>query len=355
MTEKQKKYLIVAPSWIGDMVMSQSLYRLLKMKYPECIIDLLVPKPAYELGFFMPEVNEVILAPFKHKQFDFNLRKQIGKSLKNKAYTDCIILPNSWKSALTPFFAKIKKRTGFKGESRYILLNDLHRLDKLELPTMSERFCALGIKKDEVLDKNLPEPKLVVDESKIEETLKKFNLDQIQNNHKIIAFAPGAEFGEAKRWPEKYFAQIATKLIEKDYVVLLLGGKGDQVITQKIVNFVGNISSTNHLIDLAGKTTISEVVHILSSVDGILANDTGLMHIANSFSKPTLVIYGSSSSGFTPPLNKNATSIYLKNLPCRPCFKRTCPLGHMNCLNQLTPEVVFQKFELDVLAQIKLS
>ncbi|TNF65497.1 MAG: lipopolysaccharide heptosyltransferase II [Gammaproteobacteria bacterium] len=343
---KRNYYLIIGPSWIGDMIMSQSLYRLLKLNDPDCLIDVLAPKSTYDLVQFMPEVNEVILAPFKRKKLGFSDRRLLGKSLKGKGYTHAIVLPNSWKSALVVLFAKIKHRIGFKGESRYLLLNDLRHLDKEKLPLMIERFCVLGIGKKDLLPSKLPWPKLKFDQVQVNKISQKFGFDD-RSYQKLIAFCPGAEYGPAKRWPENYFAQTAAQLAKEGYKILLLGGPGDKEISDKILTEYEKIVTDefkNHLIDLVAKTKITEVVGLLSKVKAVLTNDTGLMHIASAFERPTLVIYGSSSAGFTPPLNNKAESIYL-DLECRPCFKRTCPLVHMNCLNQLTPQMVLDKFK----------
>lgn len=351
--KEKNYYLIIAPSWIGDLVMSQSLYRLLKEKDPEGLIDVVAPKSTIDLLAFMPEINQAILAPFPRKKLFLGQRRQFGFSLRDKKYTHSIILPNSWKSALVPFFAKIKKRIGFKGESRYLLLNDLRKLDKEKLPTMIERFCALGVKKNEFLTKKLPWPKLEINQALIAKINSAFNFDS-QVYDKLIAFCPGAEYGIAKRWPSHYFAEAAFLLAEKGYQIVLLGGPNDCDVSDQIVSEFKrrDISSrlSGSLINLVAKTDINAVVGILSQVKGVLTNDTGLMHIANAFEKPTLVIYGSSSDSFTPPLNHRASSIYL-DLDCRPCFKRTCPLGHMNCLNQLTPKMVLAKFKKMVLKE----
>ncbi|MCF6768282.1 lipopolysaccharide heptosyltransferase II [Thiotrichales bacterium 19S11-10] len=343
----KKHYLIVGASWIGDMIMSQSLFRLLKQQDPDCKIDVLAPKSTATFANYMPEVDEVILAPFQRGKLGFKERRDLGKSLRKKAYTHSIVLPNSWKSALVPFFAKIPTRIGFKGEMRYVLLNEVHHLDKSKLPTMIDRFCALATTKLHKLPKDLPWPGLEIPTDEIKKVNRTFNFDHDHYN-RLIAFCPGAEYGPAKRWPEKYFTEAAVYLTKKGYDVALMGGPTDQSIAQNIISQYEKETQSNQtdgkLINLVGKTSLSEVVTVLSQVRAVLTNDTGLMHIASAFERPTAVIYGSSTAGFTPPLNKKAESIYL-DLDCRPCFKRTCPLGHMNCLNQLTPKIVLDVLE----------
>ncbi|MFZ9035624.1 MAG: lipopolysaccharide heptosyltransferase II [Francisellaceae bacterium] len=330
------KYLIIAPSWVGDMVMSQSLYRLIKSHDPKCIIDVLAPAHCAELAHFMPEINEAIISDFKHGQFSLTQRKALGKSLKSKGYTHGIVLPNSWKSALVPFFAGIKKRIGWKGEARYFLLNDIRMLDKKRYQLMIERFCALALPKRAKLPKQLPWPKFQL---RGDLTIhQRFALDL---DRQYIAICPGAEFGPAKKWPAHYYAEIARYLIDKGYAILLLGGTKDHECCDEIKQHF----TDEPIYNFAGRTRIDEAVQLISICDHVFSNDSGLMHIACALDIPATIIYGSSSDKFTPPLSHNADSVYLDDLPCRPCFKRQCPLGHTNCLNQLTPNIIISSFE----------
>ncbi len=332
------KYLIIAPSWVGDMVMSQSLYRYLKICYPDCSIDIAAPKHCAELAKFMPEVNQAHILEFKHGEFGFFVRRKMAKSFKGKGYTHAIILPNSWKSALIPFFSAIKKRTGWHGEERFILLNDRRRLNKKQYPLMIERFCALAIEKKVPLPNVLPYPKFVL---KSDQARLVFDRYQLDSSQRIIALCPGAEFGPAKKWPTRYYLELAQYFIKNDYQVLLLGSPKDADSTKEIA-----VSSKGkNIYDLAGKTSLEDAVYLLSACEHVVSNDSGLMHIACAVDVPVTVIYGSTSDKFTPPLSKKAQSLFIEDLPCRPCFKRTCPFGHMKCMNDLTPDKVIQHFE----------
>ncbi|MDC0534896.1 lipopolysaccharide heptosyltransferase II [Francisellaceae bacterium] len=335
------KYLIIAPSWVGDMVMAQSLFRFLKDQEPDCVIDVLAPKSSLPMAQFMPEVNEKILFDFKHGEFSFFKRRKFAKSLKRKQYTHSIVLPNSWKSALVPFFIGIHKRIGFVGESRYLLLNDVRKLDKQKLPLMIDRFCALAVPNNQDLPNRLPYPKFVANTEEKNLLMQRLNFN---TSKKIIGFCPGAEFGPAKKWPTRSYASLADKLIELGFQIWLFGGPNDKNTTQDIIDHSSHDNKQINIVDFAGKTSLVDAVNIMDCCDYIISNDTGLMHIANALCKKTLVIYGSSSDNFTPPLNEQSVSIYLEDLECRPCFKRTCPLEHMNCLNQLSTEQVFNKF-----------
>ena len=142
-----QKILVLGPAWVGDMVLAQSLFKTLKINHPNCQIDVAAPAWTLPLLERMPEVSNKIALPFKHGELAFWQRIAFGKSLKNVGYTQSIVLTNSFKSALLPWAAGIKKRTGFLGEMRYGLLNDIRPLDKTKLKKTVERFVALGLPK----------------------------------------------------------------------------------------------------------------------------------------------------------------------------------------------------------------
>lgn len=318
--------------------MSQALYSYLKVTDPSCVIDVAVPKHCAALAEFMPEVRCAISLEFKHGQFGFTARRKIGKALQIQGYRHAIVLPNSWKSALIPFFARIKKRTGWQGEARFFLLNDRRKLDKAKYPLMIERFCALAASQGQILPRQLPYPKFVVDSQKRLQVQQKYHINL---EKPTVALCPGAEFGPAKKWPTHYYAEVADYLLKEQYQVLLFGSAKDQKTTTEIARHCQNETG---LYDLAGKTTLTEAVYLLSLCESVISNDSGLMHIACALDVPVIVIYGSTSDRFTPPLNKKAVSVFVDGLDCRPCFKRTCPLGHFNCMNQLTPKVIIAHF-----------
>lgn len=324
------KILVVAPAWVGDLVMANSLLQLLKMQQPAAIIHVLAAPFLEPLLTRMPEVNKIIAAPFKHGELNLTARYQLAKSLHSENYTQAIVLPNSFKSALIPFWAKIPHRTGWRGEMRYFLLNDLRILNAQLLPLMVQRFVALGLPKNAVLSEDYPLPKLTI--TTVANTLQKLQLTM--PTKPVLAFCPGAEYGAAKRWPAEYFATVAKAKIKAGYAVWIFGGVKDQAIATAIQQ-----QCDNACVDLTGKTDLGEAADLLSLASVIVTNDTGLMHVAAAVDRPIIAIFGSSSPKFTPPLTKNATIVSL-NLDCSPCFKRECPLGHLQCLRDIRPEKI---------------
>lgn len=331
-----KKLLIVGPAWVGDIVMAQSLFIFLKQKYPDLLIDVLAPTWSQPMLDAMPEINRSIQMPLGHGKLGLLERYQLGKSLRDEQYDWSITLPNSWKSALVPFFANIPKRTGFKGEVRYGLLNDIRPLNKQKLTMTVQRFVALAAG-DEISLDDCPKPALIVNHDEAQAITNKF---QLSPSLPVLALCPGAEYGPAKCWPINYYAELAQYYIQLDWQVILLGSEKDSSSTQAIKH---QLSHPNcH--DLAGKTTLHEAIVLLSLAKQVVSNDSGLMHIAAAVDSPVVAIYGSSDPSFTPPLSNNAKIAYL-SLPCSPCFKRQCPLGHLDCLTKLNPEYIIQLIE----------
>lgn len=327
------KILIVGPAWIGDMVMAQTLFKLLKKNDPNCIIDVLAPNWSFPLLERMPEVNKAIAMPIGHGQIALKARYQIGKNLRHENYQQAIVLPNSFKSALIPWFAKIPQRTGWRGEMRYSLINDMRILDKAKYPLMIQRFAALGIEPQQTLASPLPYPELIINKNNIPTILAKHQLTQTQS---ILALCPGAQFGAAKRWPAKHFAAVAQSKLQQNWQVWLFGGKDDSEAAAEIQQL-----TSQKCFDLTGKTSLAEALDLLSLATQVVSNDSGLMHVSAALQRPLVVTYGSSDPNFTPPLSNNVKILSL-NLACSPCFKRECPLGHLKCLNDLTPIQVLE-------------
>lgn len=331
------KTLIVGPSWVGDMVMAQSLFKVLKQRHPEAVINVLAPAWSLPLLERMPEVNKGIVMPLGHGKLGLSERYRLGKSLRSEQYDQAIVLPNSLKSAIVPWAAKIPKRTGFRGEMRYGLLNDLRALDKEQLPMTVQRFVALGVEKEELLSK-IPDPRLEV--QAVAAALQA--LDLPSPDGKLLALCTGAEYGPAKQWPSDYFAAVAKDKLQQGWQVWIFGSERDRGAGEAVVAALGEAGS--QVQNLAGRTSLEQAVDLMSLATVVVGNDSGLMHVAAALDRDLVAIYGSSDPGFTPPLNRRAQILDL-HLECSPCFKRECPLGHYDCLRKLEPSQVLQAME----------
>ncbi|WP_339498347.1 lipopolysaccharide heptosyltransferase II [Pseudomonas silesiensis] len=333
------KILIVGPSWVGDMVMAQTLFQCLKQRHPHCEIDVLAPEWSRPILERMPEVRQALSFPLGHGALELATRRRIGKSLAGQ-YDQAILLPNSLKSALVPFFAGIPKRTGWRGEFRYGLLNDVRTLDKERYPLMIERFMALAYEPGLELPKPYPRPSLQIDPVSREAALAKFGLTL---DRPVLVLCPGAEFGESKRWPSEHYAKVAEAKIREGWQVWLFGSKNDHGVGEDIRSrLIPGLREES--VNLSGGTSLAEAIDLMSCADAVVSNDSGLMHVAAALNRPLVAVYGSTSPGFTPPLAEHVEIVRL-GIECSPCFDRTCRFGHYNCLRQLMPQAVNQALQ----------
>ncbi|MBD1227532.1 ADP-heptose--LPS heptosyltransferase RfaF [Xenorhabdus griffiniae] len=307
------KILVIGPSWVGDMMMSQSLYRTLKDLHPNAEIDVMAPAWCRPLLAKMPEVHQALAMPLGHGALALGERRRLGLALRENRYDRAYVLPNSFKSALVPFFANIPQRTGWRGEMRYGLLNDIRVLNKSAFPLMVQRYIALAYEgKNRRSADDLPQPllwpQLSVNDEDIAESTSAFN---ISDHRPIIGFCPGAEFGPAKRWPHYHYAALAEQLItQKSYQILLFGSDKDHQAGEDIRALLSD-DAREYCLNLAGKTSLEQAVNVIAACDAIVTNDSGLMHVAAALNRPLVALYGPSSPDFTPPLSNKAEVIRL--------------------------------------------
>ena len=322
------RILVVAPSWVGDALLSQPLLTLLKQRDPEATIDVIGPGWALPIFRRMPEVNETIEGSFAHGELALRKRLHIGRQLRARHYDRAYVLPNSFKSALVPLFARISERIGFVGEARHWLLTDARKLDERALPLMVQRFAHLAAPRGTAAEDELTNPRLQVDLAEREYLMVQLGL---QRPSRLVCFCPGAEYGPAKRWPPHYFGELAAALAAEGNAIWIVGSSKERDIGEAIRE-----NSAGVALNLCGRTTLDQAVVLLSAADMVVTNDSGLMHVTAALDRPMVALYGSSSPAFTPPLSRRAQILKL-DVPCSPCFERTCPLGHFDCMMKLMP------------------
>jgi len=325
------RLLVVGPAWVGDMVMSQSLLMTLAARHPDTMIDVLAPAWSSPLLRRMPQVHDIIEMPLGHGELRFRLRRRLGRSLIDRGYRQAIVLPRSLKSALVPFFAGATQRTGYRGEMRYGLLNDMRPLDKTRLTKTVQRYVALGLAADAAQPPPVPEPRLDIDTANQQRQLEALGLD---TDTPVVALMPGAEYGPAKCWPLPHFGQVAAALAAEGHQVWILGSRQEVAAGDTIVWESGGVAK-----NLCGRTHLVDAVDLLALASVAVTNDSGLMHVAAAVGCHVIAIYGSSTPDYTPPLTERKTVLY-RQLECSPCFERTCPLGHLRCLREIGPEPV---------------
>ena len=292
------KILVVGPSWVGDSVMAQTLYKRIKKELPSSQIDVMSPHWSLSLLERMPEVCKKIVSPFSHGETKLFERYKLGQGLKKENYDRAIILTNSLKSSLIPYFARIGVRTGWLGEFRYGLINDIRSSKKLKKSLMVEKFAALSLNEENYSIENLTFPELEINFANQRNFLEEFRIDYSKNT---MAICPGAEFGPSKRWPAEYYAEIAKFYVNEGWNVLCIGSKNDEDIGIEIGS-LNNLRSNESFINLIGKTSLQDAIDILAFTEKVVTNDSGLMHIAAAVKTPLVALYGPSSPEYTPPL-----------------------------------------------------
>jgi heptosyltransferase-2 len=329
-----ERLLIVAPSWVGDAILSEPLIAMLRDPFIDPIVDVLAPPWCAPVYARMRGIRRVIESPFGHGTFGWRQRRDFAYTLRAEHYTRAFVLPNSWKSALIPWLARIPRRTGYIGEGRFILLNDARRLDTEAMPRLVERYAALAAPPGGFVPM-ASGPVLVPDTANRAAAMHALYL---KHDKPVVALCPGAEFGPAKRWPPNQFAELAARLLQDGYEVWIVGSPNDRMAADAVLTAMGQRKTK--LRDLVGRTDLGTAIDLLSVASLVISNDSGLMHAAAAVGAPLVALFGSSSPNYTPPISPQARIARI-DIACSPCFKRECPLGHFKCMRELRPEIVY--------------
>jgi len=325
-----ERILIVAPSWIGDAILSEPLLAILREPLQEPTVDVLAPPWCAPVYARMRGVRHIIENPVGHRELRFGERRALARALRGNGYARALVLPNSFKSALIPWLARIPRRVGYVGEARGMLLTDARRLDSKALPRLVDRFVALAAQPGELVPTPAA-PVLVPDVVNAAEATRALGL----STHRPVAvLCPGAEYGPSKRWPTEHFITLAQRFIDSGYAVWLLGSPNDRAAADPIAAAIAEVRN------VCGRTDLGTAIDLLASASVVVSNDSGLMHAAAAVGRPLVALFGSSSPEYTPPLSPLARVAKI-DIVCSPCFKRECPLGHFKCMRELSPNLVY--------------
>jgi heptosyltransferase-2 len=327
------RILIVAPSWVGDAILSEPLIARLAAP-PDAHVDVLTPDWCAPVFARMRGVRHVFASTIGHGELAWAKRRALARTLSQQGYARAVIVPNSWKSALVPWLAGIPLRTGHVGEMRWGLVNDARRLARGAFPRLVDRYAALAAPRGDTAPA-ASAPVLVPNASNRAAAVAALDLDA---SHGVAVLCPGAEFGPAKRWPPGQFAELALKFRADGFQVWLVGSPNDRPAGEAIMSAAGD--SGRAIVDLTGRTDLGTAIDLLSLASVVVSNDSGLMHAAAAVGVPLVALFGSSSPAFTPPLSPDA-KIARIDIACSPCFQRECPLGHFKCMRDLAPAAVY--------------
>ncbi len=332
--------LVISPNWIGDAVMAQPLLQFLRQQHPGRPIDVLAPPSVAPVWRAVAEVDTVLETPFRHRALQLRERWKYARLLRERGYADAYVLPNTLKYALIPWLAGIPRRVGYKGEMRYGLINVMHH-DEVPPRPMVPFYAALAHDPRRPVAANSPRPTLRVARGQVDAVCGRLGIAQ---DRPLVVFAPGAEFGMAKRWPPRHFAALADAIVANDAgaQIALLGSPKDAETCDQVLAHADKAAS--HILNLAGQTRLDEAVALIARAAAVVANDSGLLHIASGLNRPVVALYGPTDPDHAPPFSDIARSLSLR-LECSPCRQRECPLGHHNCMERMGADMVWRELK----------
>jgi len=329
-----ERVLVIAPSWVGDAILSEPLIANLRTATAGASVDVVAPPWCGAVYARMQGVDRILDAPAAHGQFALRERRRLGVALRAQRYARAYVLPNTWKSALVPWFARIPVRIGYRGEARYGLLTEARGLEARAMPQLVTRYAALAMPAG-AAPSQPPAPALIPNAANLAEAMHALELDRTKP---VAILCPGAEYGPAKRWPPEHFADLARRLAADGHAIWILGSPNDAPVATALLAALSSDAASVR--DLTGRTDLGTAIDLMSVASVVISNDSGLMHAAAAVRAPLVALFGSSSPVYTPPLSDTARIARI-DIVCSPCFERECPLGHFRCMRDLAPELVY--------------
>ena len=321
--------LIIPYMWIGDFVRCHTVVRLLQQRSPTAAIDVLTTSMVAPLLDYMPGVRKGIVVDLPRKRLALNQHRALARRLRAENYDHALVMPRTWKAAVAPFLAGIPRRTGFVGEGRFGLINDL-RFGERRLPRMADRCAVLALAKGERAPPSWPLPELKVPAAERANWRQRLGL--AADGRPVVALAPGA-VGPSKRWPGASYAELARRLCAEGHWVWVIGGPNEK-------DLAAEIADRAQIRDLTGPD-LRNAILALAAADLAVSNDSGLLHVAAALGTAAIGIFGPTSAWHWAPLNPVAAVVETTDeLACRPCHKPVCRLGHHRCMREISVDRV---------------
>ena len=329
--EAARPVLIVPYVWIGDFVRCHSVVRLLKAQDPDRPVDIVSSTLCAPLADYMPGIRRAIVADLPRGRLGLSLQIQLARELRHQGYGQALVMSRKWKAALAPWLAGIPRRTGFVGEARVGLINDL-RPGERQLPRMIDQMGALALRKGATLPAEWPLPKLEVPAAELEAWRLNNRLET--GKGPVVTLSPGA-VGAGKAWPPEFYARLAQALAKDGAAVWVLGGPAETAVAKQIVDAAGPSAR-----DLTG-TDLRNAVLALAAADLSVTNDSGLMHVSAALGTPTVAIFGPTSPWHWKPLNPVAAILEPEGEPA--ARERARTLGNPAVAHHRTADVSVER------------
>jgi heptosyltransferase-2 len=312
-TADTRPILIVPYFWIGDYVRCHTAVRLLNVRFPGRPVDILTTTRTAPLIDYMPGVRKGVVCDLPRGRLALAKQWELARRLRAERYGSVLVMPRTWKSALAPFLARIPQRTGFIGEGRFVLLNDV-RWGEKKHDRMIDRKVALALPTHAAAPESYPVPRLEVPHNELSAWVARRELG---GERRVVALCP-ATVGPGRRWPISRFAELARELCAGGAAVWVLGSADDRPSAMKIA-----LAGGARVRDLTGPD-LRDAILALKAADVAVANDSGLLHVAAALGTPTVGIFGPTRPFLTGPLNPLAAAIE-PNVPlCPTCQRDGC-------------------------------
>jgi len=332
----QEKVLVRATNWVGDLVMSTPALAAIRKNFPEARISVLVRPPLHELLEGNPAVDEVIVYDKKGAYSGPAGLARIARELRKKKFDRAILLQNAFEAALIAFLAKIPVRMGYNTDGRGLLLNKGVKVaeetrKKHQVYYYLDMLTSHGFKADKA------QTRLYVKKEELAAAWKLLEANGCVKGDMLVGINPGAQYGIAKRWHPERFGSVADRLArEYGAKTLIFGGPGETAVAGAV-----EASMKTRAVNLAGKTSMRELMSLIKLCRIFITNDTGPMHVAAALGVPTLAIFGSTDHIATGPFGP-ANKVVREPVNCSPCLKRECPLKHYQCMERVTAVKVYK-------------
>jgi len=368
-----KRILIRSTNWIGDAVMTTPAVHSIRKNFPDAVITMLCVPWVADVFRMSPDVDKLFIYDKKHLyQGKVKGPLKLAKDLKPFSFDMAFLLQNSFEAALITKMAGIPVRVGYKRDGRGILLTHGVKISaetrkKHHVHYYQDMLAGLGLSPGgnalrlPLLESIEAGAKGFVDCLKHQNPISAADLSLIKhceglpelqsmNSNRVdvpvIGFNPGAAFGPAKRWPVEKFSRLA-QLICDNYgdsgcIILVFGTDADTEAAATIRKATDR--TVYHVLDMTGKTSLKQAMALIKCCDVFVTNDSGLMHVAAALETPLIAIFGSTNPITTGPVGPNSRVIQ-SQLPCSPCLKPHCPEGHLDCMNQIDVDTVFNAAE----------
>lgn len=329
------KILIRAVNWLGDAVMATPALAAIRQTWPKAELVVLANPLVSQLLAHHPWIDRVLIFDRAGEHAGIKGRLRLAAQLRQERFDLALILPNSFDSALIPWLAGIPVRLGKASDGRSLLLTGCYREKSATIP-QHELLYYLDLLGHFGINGTVREPLLFTTPDEDRSAEKLLSQSGIQPGQTILGINAGATFGSAKRWYPERFAQAGAILAERWQAKIVLFGGPDEVgiVAEIEQGLAGNC------LNLAGKTTVRELIALLKRCNFMITNDSGPMHIASAFGVPLVAIFGPTDHSGTAPCS-NKANIVRTQTPCAPCKLRECPTDHA-CMNGVTVEHVVQ-------------